>query len=71
MKAYANGNFIQSALFVFLLNFPMHIAMFLLGYIKIGVLISIIQSFLMGTLVGMGDDKTDEEDRTSNYKQIS
>ena len=58
MKVYENKKYIKSLIFVLVLNFHMHVAMFILGYIKIGIVMIIIQPFMMGVIVGMGDDKT-------------
>lgn len=58
MKAYEDKSYIKSLIFVLLLNLPMHIVMFILGYLKIGIVLIIIQSFMMGAIVGMGDNKT-------------
>jgi len=58
MKVYEDKSYIKSLIFVLLLNAPMHILMFFLGYIKIGLVMIIIQPFMMGAIVGMGDHKT-------------
>lgn len=58
MKAYEEKNYLKSALFVMLCNAPMHLVLYVLGYFKIGLVLVVVQCFLMGCLVGMGDDKT-------------
>ncbi|MEW9125216.1 MAG: hypothetical protein AB2421_21070 [Thermotaleaceae bacterium] len=58
MNAYENKSYIKSFFFVLIFNAFGHVAMFLLGYIKIGLVMIIIQPFMQGALVGMGDEKT-------------
>lgn len=58
LQAYAKKDYIKSLAFVLICNIPGHIVMFLLGFIKIGVIMIIIQPFMQGAVVGMGDDKT-------------
>lgn len=58
LKAYEENSFIKSFFLVLLCNAPGHIAMFLLGYIKVGLVMMIIQPFMQGAVVGMGDNKT-------------
>lgn len=58
MKAYESKNYIKSFLMVVVCNFLGHLIMFLSGYIKIGFIMILIQPFMQGAVVGMGDDKT-------------
>lgn len=58
LRAYAEKKYIKSFVMVLICNIPGHIAMFLFGLIKIGVVMIIVQPFLQGAVVGMGDDKT-------------
>lgn len=58
MNAYEEKNYFKSFVLVLTCNAPGHIAMFLLGYTKIGLIMIIIQPFMQGALVGMGDEKT-------------
>lgn len=57
-KAYGEKRYFKSFLMVMLCNAPGHIALFLLGYLKIGLVLLLVQPFLQGAVVGMGDDKT-------------
>ncbi len=58
LDAYENKSYIKSFLMVLVCNAPGHVAVFLLGFLKIGIIMVIIQPFLQGAVVGMGDDKT-------------
>lgn len=58
LRAYAEKNYIKTFGMVLICNIPGHIAMFLFGLIKIGVVMMLVQPFLQGAVVGMGDDKT-------------
>lgn len=58
MKAYESKNYIKSFLMVVVCNFLGHLIMFLSGYIKIGFIMILIQPFMQGAVVCMGDDKT-------------
>lgn len=58
MKAYASKNYMKSFLMVIVCNLLGHMIMFLSGYIKIGFIMILIQPFMQGAVVGMGDDKT-------------
>lgn len=58
MKAYENKNYMKAFLMVIVCNLFGHILMFLLGYIKIGFIMILIQPFMQGAVVGMGDDRT-------------
>lgn len=58
LTVYDKKNYLGSVLMVLICNVPGHIFMFLFGYIKIGLIMIIIQPFIQGAVVGMGDDKT-------------
>ncbi len=58
LKAYENKNYFLSFVMVFVCNIPGHVMMFLFGMTKIGLVMLVIQPFMQGALVGMGDDKT-------------
>ncbi len=58
MDVYEKKSYFKSFLMVLVCNAPGHIAMFLLGFIKIGIIMIIVQPFMQGAVVGMGDDKT-------------
>lgn len=58
MKVYEEKNYFLSLILVLVCNIPGHLMMFLLGATKIGLLMIIIQPFMQGALVGMGDQKT-------------
>lgn len=58
LQAYESKNYFRSFLMVLLCNAPGHILLFCLGYLKIGLVLVLIQPFMQGAVVGMGDDKT-------------
>lgn len=58
MKAYEEKRYFKSFLMVLICNVPGHIFMFLFGFIKIGLAMAVIQPFMQGAVVGMGDDRT-------------
>lgn len=58
LDAYSNKSYIKSFIFVIIINAFGHMAMFIFGYLKIGLVMIIIQPFMQGALVGMGDEKT-------------
>lgn len=58
LRAYAEKSYIKSFIMVLVCNIPGHIGMFLFGFIKIGAVMLLIQPFMQGAVVGMGDDKT-------------
>lgn len=58
MNAYDGKEFIKTISYIMLFNGIMHSVMFLLGYFKIGLVMIVIQPFMMGSIIGMGDDKT-------------
>lgn len=58
LQVYEKKSYVKSFLMVLVCNAPGHIAMFFLGFIKIGVVMLIIQPFMQGAVVGIGDDKT-------------
>lgn len=58
LQAYAEKNYLKSLIMVLVCNIPGHIGMFLFGFIKIGIIMVLIQPFMQGAVVGMGDDKT-------------
>lgn len=58
MQAYERKNYLYSFLMVLFCNFLGHLMMFLLGYIRFGIVMILIQPFMQGAVIGMGDDKT-------------
>lgn len=58
LRAYEKKSYLMSFLMVLICNIPGHIVLFLAGFIKVGVILTIVQPFLQGAVVGMGDDKT-------------
>lgn len=58
LQAYAEKRYLKSLVMVLVCNIPGHIAMFLFGFVKIGIVMVFIQPFMQGAVVGMGDDKT-------------
>lgn len=58
LQEYEKKNTIKSFFLVLVCNAPGHIAMFFLGFLKIGLVMAFVQPFMQGAVVGMGDDKT-------------
>lgn len=58
LRVYEQKSYLKSFLMVLLCNAPGHIAMLLFGFLKVGIIMIIIQPFMQGAVVGMGDDKT-------------
>lgn len=58
LQAYENKNYFQSFLMVLICNAPGHFFMYFLGSVKIGLIMVVIQPFMQGCVVGMGDKKT-------------
>lgn len=58
MRAYDKKSYVLSFIMVLICNAPGHVVMFLLGYVKVGLVMILVQPFLQGAVVGMGDDKT-------------
>lgn len=58
LKVYNEKNYLKSLAMVIVCNIPGHIFMFAMGFVKIGVAMIVIQPFMQGCVVGMGDDKT-------------
>lgn len=58
LKAYESKNYFLSFIMVIICNIPGHLMMFVFGASKIGLLMIIVQPFMQGAIVGMGDEKT-------------
>lgn len=58
LRVYEEKRYWKSFLMVLVCNLPGHIAMFLFGFIKVGIVMIAIQPFMQGAVVGMGDKKT-------------
>ena len=58
LRVYGERHYLKSFLMVLVCNIPGHLRMFLLGCVKIGAIMILVQPFMQGAVVGMGDDKT-------------
>lgn len=58
LRVYEKKSYFLSFIMVVICNIPGHLMMFLFGATKIGLIMIIIQPFMQGAIVGMGDEKT-------------